>query len=76
MVTLIEDDFKTMLAHPELVGMRTTLLPSQIHYKNSYSEYQEEYTYQFDKDGYVESCTIKTTEETGIDMTNYTFKWE
>lgn len=32
-VLSVEDDFKVMLAHPELVGMRTTQLPSQIYNK-------------------------------------------
>lgn len=80
MVLMVEDDFKLMIAHPELVGMRYTQLPSQITDKSDNREYKEEYTYKLDKDGYVESCTIKETSikngNTKTYTTNYTFKWE
>ena len=79
-VLMVEDDFTAMLAHPELVGMRTTQLPSQINSKEGNVEYKEEYTYKLDKAGYVESCTVKETyirnEGTETYTTNYTFKWE
>ena len=78
MVLMVEDDFKLVIAHPELIGMRYTHLPSQITYKSDNREYKEEYTYKLDKDGYVESCTTKETKTGSIDIytTNYTFKWE
>lgn len=80
MVLMVEDDFKVILAHPELIGMRYTQLPSQITDKSDNREYKEEYTYKLDKDGYVESCTIKETSirngNTETYTTNYTFKWE
>ncbi|MCD7940711.1 MAG: DUF4595 domain-containing protein [Bacteroides intestinalis] len=78
MVLMVEDDFNVMLAHPELVGMRNTLLPSQTIYKEGNWEDKEEYTYKLDKDGYVESCTIlsKRNGSTDTYTTNYTFKWE
>lgn len=80
MVTMVEDDFKVMLAHPELVGLRTTQLPSQINSKGNNWEDKEEYTYKFDKDGYVETCTATykrlDNNETRTETTIYTFKWE
>ena len=80
MVLMVEDDFKVILAHPELIGMRYTHLPNQITYKDGYEEYKEEYTYKLNKDGYVESCTIKETKtrngNTDTYTTTYTFKWE
>lgn len=51
-------------AHPELIGLRCTQLPDQrIYYRNNYKHTQK-YTYTFDKDGYLESCT-KTYEDDG-----------
>ena len=82
MAFMVEDDFKLMLAHPELIGMRTTLLPTQINSKDDYYETTEKYTYTLNKDRYVESCTMIYTEkrldinETHTDTTIYTFKWE
>lgn len=36
-----------------------------------------EHSYTFDDDGYIESCTVKTTEEDGnTEIEIYTFKWE
>ena len=69
-------------AHPELIGLRNLQLPEQIFDKYGDSEYTEEYTYTFDKDGYVKSCTIVETEKnlssnyTNTDTTIFTFKWE
>lgn len=82
MASMVEDDFKVMLAHPELIGMRTTQLPSQINSKGNNWEDKEEYTYKLDKDGYVESCTMIYTEkrldnnETYTSTDIFTFKWE
>lgn len=52
MVLMVEDDFKVMLAHPELVGMRTSLLPSQSYSKEvqkgeQYDDYYKE-TYKYE----------------------------
>lgn len=69
-------------AHPELIGLRNLQLPEQKFDKYGDSEYTEEYTYTFDKDGYVKSCTIVETEKnlssnyTNTDTTIFTFKWE
>ena len=82
MVTMVEDDFKVMLAHPELVGLRTTQLPIQIYNKEDYYETTSKLTYKLDKDGYLESCTENSTEEavsngtTYTYTTTYTFTWE
>lgn len=82
MVFMVEDDFNLMLAHPELIGMRTAQLPSEINSKNDYYETTEKYTYTLNKDRYVESCTMIYTEkrldinETHTNTTIYTFKWE
>ena len=82
MVTMVEDDFKVMLAHPELVGLRTTQLPIQIYNKEDYYETTSKLTYKLDKDRYLESCTENSTEEavsngtTYTYTTTYTFTWE
>lgn len=82
MVTMVEDDFKVMLAHPELVGLRTTQLPIQIYNKEDYYGTTSKLTYKLDKDGYLESCTEKGEEKsisngaTYTYTTTYTFTWE
>lgn len=77
------DDLRPLLeAHPELVGMRCNQLPDKIYSKDEYNEETELYTYTFDKDGYVESCTEVSTykrldnNETRTETTIYTFTWE
>lgn len=90
MVLMVEDDFQLLLAHPELIGMRTTQLPIQTYSKDGYYETTSKLTYKLDKDGYLESCTENSTETYTADdptpatyvnttytyTTNYTFKWE
>ena len=77
------DDLRPLLeAHPELVGMRCNQLPDRIYSKGEYSESTDQYTYTFDKDGYVESCTDEYTykrlgtNETSTETIIYTFTWE
>lgn len=77
------DDLRPLLeAHPELVGMRCNQLPDKIYSKDEIDETTEQYTYTFDKDGYVESCTEVSTykrldnNETRTETTIYTFTWE
>lgn len=85
MVTMVEDDFKVMLAHPELVGLRTTQLPIQSYSKDGDYETTSKLTYKLDKDGYLESCienstgsldTTPPTTKANSYTTTYTFKWE
>lgn len=79
MALMVEDDFKLMIAHPELIGMRNNQLPSQTTYKEGNWEDKEEYTYKLNKDGYVESCTViskRSGYNTDTYTTTYTFKWE
>ena len=77
------DDLRPLLeAHPELAGMRCNQLPDKVYSKDEYNEETEQYTYTFDKDGYVESCTEVSTykrldiDETRTETTIYTFTWE
>lgn len=77
------DDLRPLLeAHPELAGMRCNQLPDKIYSKEENYETTEQYSYTFDKDGYVESCTEVSTykrlnnNETRTETTIYTFKWE
>jgi YD repeat-containing protein len=77
------DDLRPLLeAHPELVGMRCNQLPDKAYSKEEIYEITEQYTYTFDKDGYVESCTEVSTykrldiDETRTETTIYTFTWE
>lgn len=68
--------------HPELIGLRCSQLPDQIYNKDDDYEDIEELTYTFDKDGYVESCTVVGTYKnlsnntTDTEATIYTFTWE
>ena len=67
---------------PKLAGMRCNQLPDKIYSKDEIDETTEQYTYTFDKDGYVESCTEVSTykrldnNETRTETTIYTFTWE
>lgn len=77
------DDLHPLLeAHPELVGMRCNQLPDQISNKNDNYEDIVKYTYKFDKDGYIETCTEESTykrldiNEITTSTTVYTFTWE
>lgn len=82
MVWNVDDLHPLMEAHPELVGMRCNQLPDQAYSKSDNYEKTEKYTYTFDKDGYVESCTEEGTYkrldigETNTSTTVYTFTWE
>lgn len=82
MILNVEDDYRLWEAHPELIGMRCTQLPDEMHIKDNRYQYDEsvQYAYTFDKDGYVESCTevtiYKDAYNTSINTTIYTFKWE
>lgn len=82
MVWKVEDGYRLWEAHPELIGMRCTQLPDEMHIKDNHYQYDEsiQYAYTFDKDGYVESCTkvtiYKDAYNTSINTTIYTFKWE
>lgn len=64
-------------AHPELIGLRNSQLPKQIFYKEK-RDLTEEYSYTFDKDGYIEKCTIVSTDISNMQTstTVYTLKWE
>ena len=77
------DDLRPLLeAHPELAGMRCNQLPDKIYSKSDNYEETVQYTYTFDKDGYLESCTEVSTykrldiNETRTETTIYTFTWE
>lgn len=77
------DDLRPLLeAHPELSGMRCNQLPDKVYSKDEYNEETVQYTYTFDKDGYLESCTEVSTykrldiNETRTETTIYTFTWE
>lgn len=77
------DDLRPLLeAHPELTGMRCNQLPDKVYSKDEYNEETAQYTYTFDKDGYLESCTEVSTykrldiNETRTETTIYTFTWE
>lgn len=84
MIKDVEDDNHPLMeAHPEMIGMRCYQLPDQVYYKRNNYEYTRKYTYTFDKDGYVESCTEVETDKSLSDNTTYinnttlyTFIWE
>lgn len=58
MPLMVEDDFKVMLAHPELVGLRSDLLPNQSY--NKEVEKGENYDYYF-KETYKYERTYEET---------------
>ncbi|WP_148371866.1 DUF4595 domain-containing protein [Bacteroides bouchesdurhonensis] len=68
--------------HPELIGLRCSQLPDQVYSKDKYYENIDKFTYTFDKDGYVESCTVVGTYKnlsdntTDTETTIFTFTWE
>ena len=82
MVWSVYDLCPLLEAHPELTGMRCNQLPDKIYSKDEIDETTAQYTYTFDKDGYLESCTEVSTykrldnNETRTATTIYTFTWE
>lgn len=89
MVLMVEDDFKLLLAHPELIGMRVTQLPSQSYSKDvQKSEHYDEFfkeTYKFENIyEYTTKFTYKlnsdgyvesvTMEETDTQTNKYSFQ--
>lgn len=88
-VLMVEDDFKAMLAHPELIGMRATQLPTQSHSKEvqkgeHYDDYfKETYKYENIKEETTKFTYKLTTdgyvesvtmEETDIETYKYSFQ--
>lgn len=62
MVLMVEDDFKVMLAHPELIGMRITQLPSQSYSKDiQKGEYYDDYIKETNKYENIYESTTKFT---------------
>ena len=62
MALMVEDDFKTMLAHPELVGMRTTQLPDQSYNKEvEKGEHYDDYFKETFKYENISEETVKFT---------------
>lgn len=88
-VLLVEDDFKAMLAHPELIGMRATQLPTQSYSKEvqkgeQYDDYFKE-TYKYENIyEYTTKFTYKlttdgyvesvTTEDTNTRTNKYSYQ--
>lgn len=66
-------------AHPELIGLRNSQLPEREFYKYKDSQIEYEYSYIFDEDGYVKSCTRvekNLSNNSKTSTTIFTFKWE
>ena len=61
--------YDLFVAHPELAGVRTSQLPDKKIYDDGDIV---EYSYAFDKDGYLESYTDKYGDWIGVCK----FKWE
>ena len=66
------DNDDIFYVHPELIGLRCSQLPDQVYSKDDYYEETSKYSYTFDKDGYVESCTVVNTEKNLSDNTTDT----
>ena len=68
-----DDDYEISLVHPELFGLRSSQLPTQIRTKHENGhEYIETFTYTFYDDGYIETCTYSDDNYKTI----YTFIWK
>lgn len=76
------DNDDIFYVHPELIGLRCSQLPDQVYSKDNYYEETGKISYTFDKDGYVEGCTVVNTDKHLSDNTTdtyttiYTFTWE
>lgn len=75
------EGYDLFLAHPELNGMRTQQLQDKV--TTNYSDGSTlvvDYSYTFDKDGYLETCTMNITNKYGSNVSTwkiiYTFTWE
>ena len=70
----VDYEIGLFMAHPELCGIRTKQLPYKV-VKDDGEDITLDYT--FTKDGYIESCTLKTSREQGEDFIEIlTFEWE
>ncbi len=77
----IDNTFESLLAHPELAGMRLNALPTTITKAEGAEVTTEKYAYTTDAEGYVTACTVTETETTGGKVTEseaiaYTFTWQ
>lgn len=82
---IFPDDFSEgydlFIAHPELNGMRSQQLPDKetTNYSDG-STHVVDYLYTFDKEGYLETCTMNITNQYNSNVSTwkiiYTFKWE
>lgn len=75
------EGYDLFIAHPELNGMRSQQLPDKE--TNNYSDGEThvvDYLYTFDKEGYLETCTMNITNQYNSNVSTwkiiYTFKWE
>ena len=71
----IEIDYENYflsLAHPELIGVRTTQLPTMVKYGNT-EYYIDTYSYEFDAEGYVSKVVVSDSD--GYTET-YALTWE
>ena len=67
-------DFYLFLAHPELLGLRTTQLPASVTYTyDNESPETTSFSYELDKQGYISKITIK---EEDFEPYTYTLTWE
>ena len=60
------------VANPELIGAKTTQLPTSITYSNSGKDDTTALKYDFDKEGYISKITAKRDDETYT----YTLTWK
>lgn len=66
-----------LLAHPEMLGMRTTQLPTSVTKNDDRYNMTSTLTYEFDKEGYITKITEKETDSNGATSTcTYTLTWE
>lgn len=74
------DDYEISLAHPELIGLRCSQLPSRITRQTDSGEHILNFSYNFDSDGYIETCTINEFSVFNGNPNSWTctwnFKWQ
>lgn len=60
------------IAHPELIGMRTTQCPTS----EANLEETETYEYEFDTNGYISKVLVTETYQNQTEKTTITFRWQ
>ena len=64
------------MAHPEIAGMRTNQLPTNLTWTDNYGSETSTFTYEFDKEGYISKIVGEETFNGSTETYTYTLTWE